>query len=99
MKWRAAGAPASSRAGVTLLRGALDVGAECPQLELDTLVAAVDVVNAQNLAASSRRHGGEDEPRAGADIGGHDGRAFELLGAANHGEISVQADVGAKTAQ
>src|SRR5689334_13523795 len=99
MKWRAAGAPASSRAGVTLLHGALDAGAECAQLELDALVAAVDVVDAEDFAVTLRRHRGEDESRAGANVGGHHGRAFELLAAANHGQVAVEADIRAEAAQ
>src|SRR5712675_1537149 len=99
MKWRAAGAPVSSRAPATLLSDALDAGAECAQLELDALVSAVDVIDAKNLGVSLRRHGGEDESGAGADVGGHHGRALEFFASADDGQVAVEADVGAEPAQ
>ena len=48
---------------------AVDLGAERHELGLDLLVAAVDVLDAGDDARAGRRQRGEDEGRAGSQVG------------------------------
>src|SRR5438093_5230584 len=78
---------------------AADRGSESLELLLDTLVAAVEVVDAGNARLPARHEAAEDERGGGAEIGGHDGSAAQRRHSLDDGAIPVDAYVRAEPLQ
>ncbi len=77
------------------LADAFDTGADCAELFFDLFVAAVDVVDAVNPGCVVGDKRGEDEPRAGAQIGGSDGCSAQRCRPGDGRQIAIDYDVGA----
>src|SRR5438552_15067834 len=78
---------------------ALDARPEGRQLLLQRFVAAVEVVDAVDQGLAFGAEAGYDQPRRGAQVGGHDGRALQALDAAHESAVSLDRDIGAQALQ
>src|SRR6266508_840170 len=89
----------ASVSGGGMLAQPLDVGAENVELLLESLVAAVQVVDAGDLGGAARREAGQHERGRGAEIRRHDGRALVGRHAAHHRDGPVRLDERPHTAE
>src|SRR5664279_169483 len=76
-----------------------DVGAYAAQLTFQVVVAAVEVVDAQDLGGSLGNQSRQYQASRRAQVGGHDLGALELDRAAHHGEVPVDHDIRAHAHQ
>src|SRR2546426_4731552 len=78
---------------------AADRGSESLELLLDTLVAAVEVVDAGNAGLPARHEAREDERGGSAEVRGHDRSAAQRGDPLDDRGIPVDPDIGAEPLQ
>ena len=99
---RAPGATESQRVGRTAPPAPSDrrtLGAQAGELDVERLVAAVDVVQAAHLGRALGDQAGDGERGAAAQVGGFDDAAGELTGAGDHGVVAARGDAGAQAVE
>ena len=76
-----------------------DIRAHGTELAHQILVAALDILHAAQLGGTLGGQSGDDQCRAGPQVTGLDGGAYQLVDTLDNGNLAVHLNVGAQTLQ